>query len=40
LTDADISSAEIHTLLENSTSLDFLKVDEEDIYSDADLNVN
>jgi hypothetical protein len=38
LTDADINSVEIQMLLENSTSLDFLKADEEDIYSDADLN--
>lgn len=39
LTDADINSAEIQILLENSTTLDFLKADEEDIYSDADLNI-
>ena len=39
LTDADINSAEIQILLENSTTLDFLKADEEDIYSDADLYI-
>ncbi len=39
LTDADINGAEIQILLENSTTLDFLKADEEDIYSDADLYI-
>lgn len=39
LTDADISGLEIQTLIENSAAFDFLKVEEEDIYSDADLKV-
>lgn len=39
LTDADINGVEIQTLIENSSVFDFLKSDEEDIYSDADLKV-
>ena len=37
LTDIDINSVEIQTLIENSSAFDFLKSDEEDIYTDADL---
>ncbi len=39
LTDAEISGIEIQELLENSHAFDFLKSEEEDIYSDADLKV-
>lgn len=39
LTDADINGAEIQTLIENSLAFDFLKAEEEDIYSDADLKI-
>ena len=39
LTDAEINSNEIQTLIENSAAFDFLKSNEEDIYSDADLKV-
>lgn len=38
-TDADINGAEIQTLIENSLAFDFLKAEEEDIYSDADLKI-
>jgi hypothetical protein len=37
LTDEAIDSQEILHLLQHSTTLDFLKDDAEDIYSDADL---
>ena len=39
LTDADINGLEIQTLIVNSTAFDFLKAEEEDIYSDTDLKV-
>jgi hypothetical protein len=39
LTDADINGAEIQSLIDNNPAFDFLKADEEDIYSDADLKV-
>lgn len=39
LTDADINGAEIQTLIENNLAFDFLKAEEEDIYSDADLKI-
>jgi hypothetical protein len=39
LTDSDINSAEIQSLIDNNPAFDFLKADEEDIYSDADLKV-
>ena len=39
LTDADINGLEIQTLIENSTAYDFLKAEEEDMYSDTDLKV-
>jgi hypothetical protein len=39
LTDAEINGAEIQALLNNNAAFDFLKADEEDIYSDADLKI-
>jgi hypothetical protein len=39
LTDADINGTEIQSLIDNNPAFDFLKADEEDIYSDADLKV-
>ena len=39
LTDADINGVEIQTLVENSATFNFLKAEEEDIYSDADLKI-
>ena len=39
LTDADINGVEIQTLIDNNAAFDFLKAEEEDIYSDADLKV-
>lgn len=39
LTHADINGVEIQTLIENSAAFNFLKAEEEDIYSDADLKV-
>lgn len=39
LTDTDINGAEIQSLIDNNAAFDFLKADEEDIYSDADLKV-
>ena len=37
--DTDISGLDIQTLIENNAAFDFLKANEEDIYSDADLKV-
>jgi hypothetical protein len=37
LTDSDVNGAEIQSLINNNAAFDFLKADEEDIYSDADL---
>ncbi len=37
LTDADISGAEIQSLIAHNSAFDFLNAEEEDIYSDADL---
>lgn len=38
LTDADINGVEIQTLIENSTAFDFLKAEEEDIYSELSVS--
>ena len=39
LTDVEINGAEIQTLIDNNAAFDFLKAEDENIYSDADLKV-